>query len=300
MEQVSAIMQDDLILLALPLFLVAVLVEYIYSARRNIAWYERHDFLGSMGVMVITAVVDILPKLVGVAAMFVLYDISPLKGTFGRQWWSWLLLFLLDDFTYYWFHRANHEIRLMWAGHVNHHSSEYMNYGTALRQGVGERVYKYLFWLPLPLLGFEPAMVITMMSISLFYQFWIHTRAIGRLHPLIELVFNTPSHHRVHHASNIRYLDCNHGGTLIIWDRLFGTFSEETDLEPVVYGLTRNIDTFNPIKIVLHEYRAMISDIRSVSRWQDKLRYLALAPGWHHEGPDKRARTLRRQAGVEL
>jgi len=300
MEQVSAIMQDDLILLALPLFLVAVLVEYIYSARRNIAWYERHDFLGSMGVMVITAVVDILPKLVGVAAMFVLYDISPLKGTFGRQWWSWLLLFLLDDFTYYWFHRANHEIRLMWAGHVNHHSSEYMNYGTALRQGVGERVYKYLFWLPLPLLGFEPAMVITMMSISLFYQFWIHTRAIGRMHPLIELVFNTPSHHRVHHASNIRYLDCNHGGTLIIWDRLFGTFSEETDLEPVVYGLTRNIGTFNPIKIVLHEYRSMISDIRSVSRWQDKLRYLVLAPGWHHEGPDKRARTLRRQAGVEL
>jgi len=293
-------MQDDLILLALPLFLVAVLVEYIYSARRNIAWYERHDFLGSMGVMVITAVVDILPKLVGVAAMFVLYDISPLKGTFGRQWWSWLLLFLLDDFTYYWFHRANHEIRLMWAGHVNHHSSEYMNYGTALRQGVGERVYKYLFWLPLPLLGFEPAMVITMMSISLFYQFWIHTRAIGRMHPLIELVFNTPSHHRVHHASNIRYLDCNHGGTLITWDRLFGTFSEETDLEPVVYGLTRNIGTFNPIKIVLHEYRSMISDIRSVSRWQDKLRYLVLAPGWHHEGPDKRARTLRRQAGVEL
>lgn len=300
MEDISAIMQDDLILLALPLFLVAVLIEYIYSVRKSIGWYERHDFLGSMGVMVITALVDILPKMAGVAAMFVLYDISPLKGTFGRQWWSWLLLFLLDDFTYYWFHRANHEIRFMWAGHVNHHSSEYMNYGTALRQGVGERVYKYLFWLPLPLLGFEPAMVITVMSISLFYQFWIHTRAIGRLHPLIEFVFNTPSHHRVHHASNIRYLDCNHGGTLIIWDRLFGTFSEETDIEPVVYGLTKNIQTFNPIGIVLHEYRSMIADISSVSRWQDKLRYLALAPGWHHEGPDKRARTLRRQAGIEL
>ena len=293
-------MQDDLILLALPLFLVAVLVEYVYSARRNIGWYERHDLLGSMGVMGITAVVDILPKMVGVAVMFVLYDISPLQGTFGRQWWSWLLLFLVDDITYYWFHRANHEIRLMWAGHVNHHSSEYMNYGTALRQGVGERVYKYFFWLPLPLLGFEPAMVITVMSISLFYQFWIHTRAIGRLHPLIEFVFNTPSHHRVHHASNIRYLDCNHGGTLIIWDRLFGTFSEETDTEPVVYGLTKNIRTYNPIEIVLHEYRAMISDIRSASGWQDKLRYLALAPGWHHDGPDKRARTLRHQAGIEL
>jgi sterol desaturase/sphingolipid hydroxylase (fatty acid hydroxylase superfamily) len=157
-----------------------------------------------------------------------------------------LLLFLLDDFIYYWFHRANHEVRFMWAGHVNHHSSRFMNFGTALRQGVGERVSKYFFWLPLPLLGFEPAMVITMMSVSLSYQFWIHTRAVGRLHPWIGFIFNTPSHHRVHHASNVRYLDCNHGGTLIIWDRLFGTFSKELDAEPVVYGLTHNIHTFNP------------------------------------------------------
>ena len=182
----------------------------------------------------------------------------------------------------------------MWAGHVNHHSSKYMNYGTALRQGVGERVYKYFFWLPLPLLGFEPAMVITMMSISLFYQFWIHTRAIGKLHPLIELIFNTPSHHRVHHASNIRYLDCNHGGTLIIWDRLCGTFSEELEREPVVYGLTHNIETFNPVQIVAHEYRNMLRDVRSADQWRDKLRYLLLAPGWRHNGPDERARILRK------
>ena len=300
MEQASAIMQDDLIMLALPLFLLAVLVESLYSARHRSGWYEKRDFLGSMGVMLITVVVDILPKLLGITAMFALYEISPLKGFFGRQWWSWLLLFLLDDLLYYWFHRANHEIRLMWAGHVNHHSSEYMNFGTALRQGVGERLYKYFIWLPLPLLGFEPAMVITMMSISLFYQFWIHTRAIGRLHPLIELVFNTPSHHRVHHASNIRYLDCNHGGTLIIWDRLFGTFSEETERDPVIYGLTTNIRTFNPVEIVLHEYCDMARDIRSAAGWRDKLRYLLLAPGWRHDGPDKRARTLRRRAGIEL
>jgi len=275
-----------------------VVIESAYSAWRKLDWYQWQDFWGSMGIMLITALVDLLPKLLGIAAMFALYEISPLKDAFGRQWWAWALLFLLDDFLYYCFHRANHEVRFMWAGHVNHHSSKYMNYGTALRQGVGERVYKYFFWLPLPLLGFEPAMVITMMSISLFYQFWIHTRAIGKLHPLIEFIFNTPSHHRVHHASNIRYLDCNHGGTLIIWDRLCGTFSEELEREPVVYGLTHNIETFNPLRIVAHEYRSMLRDVRSADQWRDKLRYLLLAPGWRHNGPDERARILRRQTGT--
>ena len=298
MSDIVSLMQDDLIMLVLPLFLLTVVIESAYSAWRKLDWYQWQDFWGSMGIMLITALVDLLPKLLGIAAMFALYEISPLKGAFGRQWWAWALLFLLDDFLYYCFHRANHEVRFMWAGHVNHHSSKYMNYGTALRQGVGERVYKYFFWLPLPLLGFEPAMVITMMSISLFYQFWIHTRAIGKLHPLIELIFNTPSHHRVHHASNIRYLDCNHGGTLIIWDRLCGTFSEELEREPVVYGLTHNIETFNPVRIIAHEYRNMLRDVRSADHWHDKLRYLLLAPGWRHNGPDERARILRRQTGT--
>ena len=298
MSDIVSLMQDDLIMLVLPLFLLTVVIESAYSAWRKLDWYQWQDFWGSMGIMLITALVDLLPKLLGIAAMFALYEISPLKDAFGRQWWAWALLFLLDDFLYYCFHRANHEVRFMWAGHVNHHSSKYMNYGTALRQGVGERVYKYFFWLPLPLLGFEPAMVITMMSISLFYQFWIHTRAIGKLHPLIELIFNTPSHHRVHHASNIRYLDCNHGGTLIIWDRLCGTFSEELEREPVVYGLTHNIETFNPVQIVAHEYRNMLRDVRSADQWRDKLRYLLLAPGWRHNGPDERARILRRQTGT--
>jgi len=298
MSDIVSLMQDDLIMLVLPLFLLTVVIESAYSAWRKLDWYQWQDFWGSMGIMLITALVDLLPKLLGIAAMFALYEISPLKDAFGRQWWAWALLFLLDDFLYYCFHRANHEVRFMWAGHVNHHSSKYMNYGTALRQGVGERVYKYFFWLPLPLLGFEPAMVITMMSISLFYQFWIHTRAIGKLHPLIELIFNTPSHHRVHHASNIRYLDCNHGGTLIIWDRLCGTFSEELEREPVVYGLTHNIETFNPVRIIAHEYRNMLRDVRSADHWHDKLRYLLLAPGWRHNGPDERARILRRQTGT--
>jgi sterol desaturase/sphingolipid hydroxylase (fatty acid hydroxylase superfamily) len=299
-DKIVSILQDDLVTFAMPLFLLAVLLEAAFASRRRLAWYSGEDFAASMGVLLLTVLVDLGPKIAAIAAMFALYEISPFRDLIGRQWWAWLLLFFLDDFIYYWFHRSNHELRFMWAGHVSHHSSRYLNFGTALRQGVGERVLKYLYWLPLPLLGFDPVMVVTMMSLSLFYQFWIHTRALGKLWAPIELVFNTPSHHRVHHASNIRYLDCNHGGTLIIWDRLFGTFSEELPEEPVVYGLTDNIQTNNPWKIATHEYAAIARDMRRADRWRDRLRYLLSAPGWSHDGPDKRARTLRRQQGVPL
>jgi sterol desaturase/sphingolipid hydroxylase (fatty acid hydroxylase superfamily) len=168
-----------------------------------------------------------------------------------------------------------------------------MNFATALRQGVGERVHKYVFWLPLPLLGFDPLMIFTMMSINLFYQYWLHTELIGRLPDWIEFVFNTPSHHRVHHASNISYLDCNHGGVLIIWDRLFGSFSREMSNEKVEYGLTQNIISLNPIYVATHEYRSLVRDVARADHWKDKLKYLVLAPGWSHDGDDKRSKTLR-------
>ena len=184
----------------------------------------------------------------------------------------------------------------MWAGHVSHHNSQYYNYGTALRQGVGERVIKYLFWCPLALLGFDPVMIITMMSLSLIYQFWLHTETIDRMPAGFEWVFNTPSHHRVHHASNVRYLDRNHAGVLIIWDRLFGTFSPEIEAEPVSYGLTNNIATHHPVKVAFGEYANIGQDLQRAGGWQNALRYLFLAPGWSHDGEDKRSNTLRRQA----
>jgi len=202
-------------------------------------------------------------------------------------------LFFLDDFSYYWFHRSNHEIRLLWAGHVNHHSSEYLNFGTALRQGVGERVHKMVFWLWLALLGFDAGMILTMIGLNLIYQFWVHTEVVRQLPAWVEGVFNTPSHHRVHHASNTRYLDCNHAGVLIIWDRLFGTFSPETDSEPPVYGLTSNVDTFNPVRVLFHEYVSLWHDVRRAPGWRNKVAYVFRAPGWSHDGQDRRARTLR-------
>ena len=293
LTQAVALLQDDWVIYALPLFFTALLIEWAIAWRKSLPLYERQDFLASMGVMLLTVVIDVLPKLGGVLLMFVCWELSPLKDIVSRapQWW--VLLFFLDDLTYYSFHRANHEVRFLWAGHVSHHNSQYYNYGTALRQGGGERVIKYLFWCPLALLGFDPVMIVTMMSLSLIYQFWLHTETIDRMPAWFEWLFNTPSHHRVHHASNVRYLDRNHAGVLIIWDRLFGTFSPEIEAEPVRYGLTSNITTHNPVKVAFGEYAAIGQDLRRAGGWQNALRYLFLAPGWSHDGEDKRSNTLR-------
>ena len=292
-------LEGDLSAFAVPLYLAAVLIEAVWVKRRGLDWYRGADTFASLSMGVLAILVEILPRLAALYVMVWLHSISPLRDVVQFQWWAWLLLFLLDDFTYYWFHRSNHEIRLFWAGHVNHHSSQYLNFATALRQGVGERIHKFAFWLWLPLLGFDPAMIITMISLSLFYQFWIHTRSVGKLHPWFEYVFNTPSHHRVHHASNVRYLDRNHGGVLIIWDRLFGTFSEERDDEPVIYGLTTNLNSDNPLWVAVHEYVNLWRDVRRADSWRDRWRYLLRAPGWSHDGQDKRANVLRQQLALE-
>ena len=290
---INQLSQDDLGGIALTIFVASLVTEALISKARHLNLYAGKDFLVSMAMLVISIIIDFLPKAIAFVVFYQLHELSPLKDVVGRQWWAWVLLFFLDDFVYYWFHRANHEVRFFWAGHVPHHSSVKLNFGTALRQGVGERTHKYLFWLPLPLLGFDPLMMFTVIGLNLLYQFLVHTELVHRLPAPIEFIFNTPSHHRVHHASNTRYLDCNHGGVFIIWDRLFGTFSEETDAEPVVYGLTTNIDTYNPVKVAFGEYANLFRDMLRADRWQDKFRYLLLAPGWSHDGADKRAKVLR-------
>jgi sterol desaturase/sphingolipid hydroxylase (fatty acid hydroxylase superfamily) len=154
-------------------------------------------------------------------------------------------------------------------------------------------MHKFFFWAWLPLLGFDPLMVFTMISISLIYQFWVHTELIDRLPMWFEAIFNTPSHHRVHHASNLIYLDCNHAGVLIIWDRLFGTFSPELSSEKPLYGLTKNIDSYRLDLVATHEYASLWRDFKRARLWSDKLKYLFWAPGWSHDGPDMRSSVLR-------
>jgi sterol desaturase/sphingolipid hydroxylase (fatty acid hydroxylase superfamily) len=181
------------------------------------------------------------------------------------------------DFIYYWNHRAMHESRFMWAIHVVHHSSQRYNLSTALRQPVADAFGVFLPYSALAALGFEPALINTARGVNLLYQFWIHTEAIGKIGRL-ESVLNTPSHHRVHHGSNGPYLDRNHGSILIIWDKLFGTFEPEE--EPVVYGLTKNIYTFNPVRIATHEYAEMFRDVAKSKTWRDRLGFVARGPGW--------------------
>ena len=278
------LMNDPLIQWMLPLFLAALLLEAGFSSRHRLGWYHFKDSIASLSMLLASAVVDLLPKLAAIWLMLQLEAISPFAELVGRQWWAWGVLFVLDDLCYYLFHRSNHECRLLWAGHVNHHSSRYLNFATALRQGVGERVPKYLYWLPLPLLGFDTAMVLSMITLSLFYQFWIHTPSVQRLPAPIEWLFNTPSHHRVHHASNPRYLDRNHGGVLIIWDRLFGTFQAELPEEPCEFGLTHNLPDTNPWQVLTHEYRALWRDLSRAKNWRHRVGYLLGPPGWRHDG----------------
>jgi sterol desaturase/sphingolipid hydroxylase (fatty acid hydroxylase superfamily) len=242
--------------------------------------YEIKDTAASLTMGVGNLIVNFLAK----GAQFSLFTMLHRFAFFriGYQWWAWLLVFLADDCTYYWYHRVSHGCRLFWASHVVHHSSQRYNLSTALRQTWTGSFMGFLFWLWMPLLGFPPAMIMSIGSVSLLYQFWIHTELVHSIGPL-ELVLNTPAHHRVHHACNAKYIDRNHGGILIIWDRLFGTFeSEDPDDEPR-FGLTKNIHSYNPLWIAFHEWADMFHDVCRAPGWYNKLRYVFGNPGWRHQ-----------------
>ncbi|MEL6920887.1 MAG: sterol desaturase family protein, partial [Pseudomonadota bacterium] len=205
---------------------------------------------------------------------------------FGFQWWVVLLCFVIDDLRYYAYHRIAHRSRWVWAEHINHHSSQHYNLSTALRQSwTGTFTGMFILRIPLVLVGFHPVLIAFVGGLNLVYQFWIHTEAIGKMWKPMELIFNTPSHHRVHHATNPRYLDSNYAGTLIIWDRMFGTFVEERDEDMPRYGLVKNIGTFNPVKVAFHEWWAMLADAsRPGLSVRERIGYLFMPPGWSHDG----------------
>jgi sterol desaturase/sphingolipid hydroxylase (fatty acid hydroxylase superfamily) len=252
--------------------------------------YQVRDTMASL----IMGTGNVVLGLVSKAIIFGIYSTIHRFAVFnvGYQWWAWVLILFADDFTYYVFHRASHECRLFWASHVIHHSSQYYNLGTALRQTWTGAFMSFIFWLWLPLAGFQPAMVMTMQAFSLIYQFWIHTEMVRSLGPL-EAVLNTPSHHRVHHASNARYLDRNHAGIFIIWDRLFGTFEREDMQDRPVYGLTKNVNTYNPLRIAFHEWIDIWEDVRRSRTLHEKLATVFGHPGRKYEIDPERDRASR-------
>ena len=284
----------DPVIYAIPFFLIAIGTELYINWKEKLELYEKKEALSSIGMGIGSLIIDILTKGLAFGTYTIIFNHFHFFNI-GWHWWAWVLILFADDFTFYWHHRLSHEIRVLWAAHVNHHSSQTMNLATALRQSWGEQFYKYIWWCWMPLVGFEPLMMLMMMSLSLIYQSWVHTELIKKLPAWYEFIFNTPSHHRVHHASNIRYLDQNHAGILIIWDRLFGTFAAERDDEKLIYGITKNIETFNLFKIASHEYIDLGKDVHRAPKFSDKLKYIFYPPGWSHDGPDLTARNLRKQ-----
>ncbi|MDA9885693.1 sterol desaturase family protein [Winogradskyella sp.] len=285
----------NIILYAIPFFILAMLLELYVTIKMGIKTYEPKDAFSSIAMGLGNVFLGFGSKVLVLLVFFWVYDSFRLLEI-PIVWWSFVLLFFADDFAYYWFHRISHECRLFWASHVVHHSSKHYNLSTALRQTWSGGFYTFIFWLWLPLLGFHPAMIMLQMSISLLYQFWIHTEAINKMPKWFEAIFNTPSHHRVHHGSNPIYLDRNHAGILIIWDKLFGTFQPELESERVNYGLVKNINTFNPIKIAFIEWVYMFKDAFSGNKSiKDRLQYLIKPPGWKHDGTGKISDELREE-----
>lgn len=283
---------SNLILYSIPAFVVLLVIEALWARRRtDIRGYGVKDTAASLSLGLMNVAISAGAKLVSFPLFVYGYEHRLVDVVAALGAWSWIVLFVAEDLCYYWFHRLHHEIRLLWACHVNHHSSEHFNLSTALRQPLLTPFTGPIFWLPLALVGFPPFMILTAQAVSLLYQFWIHTEAVKTLGPL-EWILNTPSHHRVHHGKNVRYLDKNHAGVLILWDRLFGTFARET--EDVVYGLTTNIHTYNPLRIGFHELAAIGRDVAKAPTVRAKLGYLFAAPGWSHDGSTQTATQLQR------
>ncbi len=266
---------------AIPVFLVLIALEALHSRRRGLALYETRDTWADLAMGSGNVLISLVTKTAALGLFFVVYEYR-LFDLPTDEPWVWALLLFAEDFCYYWFHRVHHECRAGWAAHVNHHSSQRYNLAVALRQSWTTPLTGPVFWLPLALLGFHPLMILTQQAVSLIYQFWIHTQTVGRLGPL-EWFLNTPSHHRVHHGINERYIDRNYGGILIVWDRLFGTFEPED--EAVRYGITHQLATFNPLRIAFHEWADLCRDVRGAASWRERLGYALRHPGWRPGGP---------------
>ena len=277
----------ELTVLAIPFFLAAVAFEEWVARRQGRVISAWRDSLTSITAGAASLVIGAFWKVALLGCYFALYEVTPLRLGHGPL--AWLAAIVADDFAYYWFHRLHHEVRLLWAAHVTHHSSRHYNLATALRQS-WTPMTALPFYAPLALLGFDPWMLVTVHSINLLYQFWIHTETIDRL-GAFETVFNTPSHHRVHHATNVQYLDRNYAGIWIVWDRLFGTF--EPEVEAPVYGLTKNITRFDPLHVAFHEWVAVLRDLVRPNPLRVRLGLALQPPGWSPDGSTQTARQMR-------
>lgn len=264
------------IVLSIPIFFVLMGIELVVERITNKKLYRLPDAIANLSCGITSQLSGLFLKVFAIGAYQLLHQNFNLF-TWDKTWFYWLSLFLLADLAYYWAHRMSHEINLFWGGHVVHHQSEEYNLSVALRQSSLQVIWTFAFSLPLAFIGFETLDFALMSAFITLYQFWIHTETIDKM-GWVELVFNTPSHHRVHHGRDPKYIDKNHAGTLIIWDKMFGTFQEEE--ERPTYGITKPVNSWNAVWANFSHYSEMGKDLKQIPTWSDKIRYLFKKPGW--------------------
>ncbi|MEO5995316.1 MAG: sterol desaturase family protein [Chitinophagaceae bacterium] len=292
----ESLREQLLVLISAPFYMVIITGEIILSNIQHRKAYSVKDTFTNIYLLFANSSIDLLFRTlyVGILVYF-----------FNRQFYHitnpiiyWILLLLLEDFLYYWLHRFDHEIRLFWAVHVTHHSSEHMNFAVGFRSSVFQPLYRFIYFIPLALIGFKPVDIIFMYSATQIWGIFVHTELINKM-GWLEYIFVTPSHHRVHHASNPKYLDRNMGMFLIIWDKMFGTFQPELNTAlytPIKYGLTKPLETANPLTVIFHEWKMIQKDLaRKDISWKQKLGYVFGPPGWSHDGSRVTSEEMRAQ-----
>lgn len=276
----------DVVILSIPLFFVLIGAEVIYDLvqrkKGEPGLYRLNDSFTNISCGIVDQLSGVFAKVftvwvyAAVFAVFVDWHAVTWQGT----WYMHLLAFVLIDLAYYWSHRLSHQVNLFWVGHVVHHQSEEYNLSVALRQGAFQKVFMFWIYLPLAMAGLPPSWFAVSIGLNLLYQFWIHTEHVKTM-GVFEWVLNTPSHHRVHHGRNPKYIDKNHAGVFIIWDRFFGTFQKEE--EHPIYGITNPTNTFNPVLAHIQPFQRLWRDVSAIPQWSDKLRFLFNSPGWYPE-----------------
>jgi sterol desaturase/sphingolipid hydroxylase (fatty acid hydroxylase superfamily) len=287
--------EELFILFSIPFYSVIIGIEMLMSNWQHRKFYSLKSTLENVLFTLSNAGLDLLFRtLFYVAVLVWCYNqhFMKVENVYGY----WILLFFLEDFAFYFEHRVDHYCRIFWAVHVTHHSSEEYNLTTGFRSSVFQPVYRFIYFIPIALMGFEPLDIIFMYSLTQTYGILVHTQYVKKMPRWFETVFVSPAHHRVHHASNVKYLDKNMGMCLIIWDKIFGTFQEELDEEPVKYGLTKPIEkTNNPFRLIFHEWQAIGKDLKKNVSFSTKLKYLFMPPGWSHDGSSQTANEMRKK-----
>jgi sterol desaturase/sphingolipid hydroxylase (fatty acid hydroxylase superfamily) len=285
-----------LIMIATPIYIIVIGLEVLLSHLRAKKYYTLKETLMNVYLTLANAGIDFLFRWIYAGIILTWFYSLRILDVSPHPFVYWPLLFVLEDFVFYAEHRVDHYCRLFWAVHVTHHSSEEFNLTTGFRSSVLQPLYRFMYFIPLALLGFAPADILFMYSLTQIYGILVHTQAIKKMPRWFEVLFVSPSHHRVHHASNAIYIDKNMGMCLIIWDKLFGTFQEELPEHPVKYGLTKQVDKpQHPLKIIFHEWQAIGKDVRRKIPFSTRLKYLLMPPGWSHDGSSKTGKQLREE-----